>query len=62
MFDPRPICRILNDEGVNYVVVGGLAAIVHGSPLPTEDIDVVPERERALPYLESLLDEIQRSD
>lgn len=44
MFDPRPICQILNEEGVRYVVVGGLAAIVHGSPLPTEDIDVVPDR------------------
>jgi len=44
VFDPRPICRVLNEEGVSYVVVGGFAAIVHGSPLPTEDIDVVPER------------------
>lgn len=44
MFDPRPICQVLNEEGVKYVVVGGLAAVVHGSPLPTEDIDVVPER------------------
>jgi len=44
VFDPRPICQVLNEEGVKYVVVGGLAAIVHGSPLPTEDIDVVPER------------------
>ncbi len=44
MFDPRPICRILNEENVNYVVVGGLAAVVHGSPLPTADVDVVPDR------------------
>lgn len=44
MFDPRPICAVLNDEGVNYVVVGGFAAVVHGSSLPTEDVDVVPER------------------
>lgn len=45
-FDPRPICRALNDRGVRYVVVGGFAAVVHGSPLPTADVDVVPARDR----------------
>jgi hypothetical protein len=43
-FDPRLICRALNDAGVQYVVVGGFAAVVHGSPLPTSDVDLVPER------------------
>lgn len=41
-FDPREICRELNSHGVKYVVIGGFAAAVHGSPLPTEDIDIVP--------------------
>lgn len=44
MFDPVRICAILNEEGVDYVVVGGFAAVVHGSSLPTRDIDVVPSR------------------
>jgi hypothetical protein len=44
MFDPVGICAILNEEGVDYVIVGGFAAVVHGSPLPTRDIDVVPSR------------------
>ena len=43
-FDPIKICSILNDEGVDYVVIGGFASVILGSPLPTEDIDVVPER------------------
>ena len=43
-FDPVAICRILNEEQVDYVVVGGFASVVHGSPLPTEDVDVLPER------------------
>lgn len=43
-FDPVAICRILNEERVDYVVVGGLASVILGSPLPTEDIDVVPDR------------------
>lgn len=44
MFDPVRICEILNDEDVDYVIVGGFASVVHGSPLPTQDIDVVPSR------------------
>ncbi len=44
MFDPIRICQVLNEEGVEYVVVGGFATIVHGSVLPTQDIDVVPSR------------------
>jgi hypothetical protein len=47
MFDPVRICTILNEESVEYVVVGGFAAVVHGSALPTRDIDVVPSREPA---------------
>lgn len=43
-FDPRPICQALNDAGVDYVVVGGFATVIHGSPLPTSDVDVVPDR------------------
>ena len=44
MFDPVRICTVLNEEGVDYVVIGGFAAVVHGSSLPTRDIDVVPSR------------------
>lgn len=44
-FDPVGICRIINEEGVRYVVLGGFAAIVHGSALPTEDIDLLPSRD-----------------
>ena len=42
MFDPVRICEILNEESVDYVVVGGFAAVVRGSSLPTRDIDIVP--------------------
>lgn len=35
------ILRILTRHDVKFVVVGGLAAILHGSPLFTEDVDVV---------------------
>ncbi|MFM7126281.1 MAG: hypothetical protein ACKOYO_05425 [Actinomycetota bacterium] len=44
MFDPVRICKILNEESVDYVVIGGFAAVIHGSSLPTRDLDIVPER------------------
>lgn len=44
-FDPRRICRELNAHGVRYVLVGGFAAALHGSPLPTDDVDIVPARD-----------------
>ena len=44
MFDPIRICEILNEERVEYVIVGGFAAVIRGSSLPTRDIDIVPSR------------------
>ena len=44
IFDPVAICRVLNEEHVDYVVVGGFASVILGSPLPTEDIDLLPDR------------------
>ena len=49
---------MLAEEQVDFVVLGGFAAIVHGSPLPTEDIDVIPSRD--LPNLERLATALKR--
>ena len=46
MFDPVRICSILLEEDVEFVVIGGFAAVVRGSSLPTKDIDVIPSRDR----------------
>jgi hypothetical protein len=32
----------LDRHGVRYVLIGGLAAVLHGSPLPTLDADICP--------------------
>jgi hypothetical protein len=40
--DPGPILSVLLENGVEFVVIGGLAAAAHGSILPTYDIDIVP--------------------
>jgi hypothetical protein len=34
------ILKRLNEQGVDFVLIGGMAAIVHGSPVVTNDIDV----------------------
>jgi hypothetical protein len=57
-FDPVEICAVLADEEVEFVVLGGFAAIIHGSPLPTEDIDVIPSR--AIANLERLATALKR--
>jgi len=43
-FDPVEICAVLVAEGVQFVLLGGFAGVVHGSPLPTEAIDILPSR------------------
>jgi hypothetical protein len=43
-FAPEAIFAALNAAGVDYVVIGGIAAVLHGSPLRTGDADVCPER------------------
>ena len=43
-FDPFEMCRILNEENVDYVVLGGFAANLLGSPITTRDLDVIPDR------------------
>ncbi len=36
------IFACLDRHGVQYVLIGGLAAVLHGSPLPTLDADICP--------------------
>lgn len=43
-FRPVEILRVLVEHGVEFVLIGGFAAQLQGSPFPTEDIDVTPAR------------------
>mgnify|MGYP000670754523 CR=1 FL=1 len=66
-FDPVEICAALVAEGVQFVLLGGFAGVVHGSPLPTEDIDILPSRtdenlERLARALQHLGAEIRTGD
>ena len=42
-FQPRVVLDTLNSHGVRYVIIGGVAATLHGSPLRTGDTDVCPD-------------------
>jgi len=51
----REVIRILEDSGIDYVIVGGLAAIYYGEPRATQDIDIII-RPRSEEYIEKLCD------
>jgi hypothetical protein len=51
--------RALHEGGVDFILVGGLAAVLHGAPVNTFDIDIVHSRDkeniaRLLAVLDSL--------
>jgi hypothetical protein len=39
-FDAKQLLRALTDGGVDFVVIGGVAAVLHGSARATFDLDV----------------------
>jgi hypothetical protein len=40
---PQAIVRTLAKHKVEYVLIGGLAAVLHGSPAMTNDADICPD-------------------
>jgi hypothetical protein len=58
-FDPESILRVLAQHDVAYVLIGGLAASLHGSPHVTTDVDITPDvAPRNLARLAEALDEM----
>lgn len=45
--DPEGLVDALARREVDYVLVGAFAAVLHGSPLPTQDIDICPAQDDA---------------
>ncbi len=43
-FQPHRILEVLAEHGVEYVMIGGLAAAIHGSDLVTGDLDITPDQ------------------
>lgn len=46
LFDPAAVLRTLDAHGVDFVVIGGIAAALHGSDHVTTDIDITPRRSK----------------
>lgn len=46
-FDPVAMLRALTEHGVEFLVVGGIAARLRGAPLLTQDVDITPATDRA---------------
>jgi hypothetical protein len=44
-FQPEEILRVLEGHAVRYLIIGGVAATLHGSPLITRDTDICPSRD-----------------
>lgn len=59
-FRPEEMLRALAQHRVRYVVIGGIGATLHGSPLPTRDADICPAPDVA--NLESLANALREMD
>jgi hypothetical protein len=46
-YRPGELLEVLERHEVRYIVIGGLAAELRGSPYITRDVDVTPSRDRA---------------
>ena len=58
-FDPAAILAVLERHGVDFVLIGGLAGLAHGSQYPTQDLDLAYGRSPAnLEHLAAALSEI----
>lgn len=56
--DFRDVCSLLNEEKIDYVIVGGYAVAFHGAPRATGDFDVLIRPE--LEHVSRLLSAIER--
>ena len=58
--DAAALLEVLLRHEVRFVMIGGLAGVVHGSPFPTEDLDITPEQStQNLTRLSAALDELE---
>lgn len=58
--DVSGLLRVLSEHGVQFVVVGGVCAVIHGAALSTFDLDIVPDRSE--PNIGRLLGALEELD
>ncbi|MFN2595530.1 MAG: hypothetical protein ABR579_11655 [Actinomycetota bacterium] len=44
-FDPEGLLSVLTKNHVDFVLIGAFGAVLHGSPMPTQDVDICPKRD-----------------
>jgi hypothetical protein len=44
--DLPALLAVLCDSGVEFIIVGGVAAVLQGVPITTNDLDIVHRRRR----------------
>ena len=59
-FSPVELLEVLVEQGVDFILIGGLGATVHGSPYATVDVDIVPRQDR--PNLDLLSNALRALD
>lgn len=59
-YDPLRVLETLHLHQVDFVLVGGLAAVAHGSSLATSDVDITPSRQ--IDNLENLASALRELD
>ena len=65
--DLSALIKGLNEAGVEFIIVGGMAAVVQGAPISTFDLDIVHRRtddniKRLIEYLKSVDAYLRRPD
>lgn len=58
--DIEALLRALVSADVEFIVVGGAAAVIHGAPVTTQDLDIVPQQ--AQENLDRMLDVLNQLD
>lgn len=59
-FRPEAILEVLERHRVRYVLIGGFAATIHGSPYVTTDVDITPaETPENLARLSAALEDLE---
>lgn len=55
--DLEGLLRALCEPGISFIIVGGVAAVLHGAPTTTFDLDIVPEQSES--NLDRLMEVLQ---
>jgi hypothetical protein len=45
--DLEGLLRVLSEQEISFIIVGGIAAVLHGAPTTTFDLDIVPQQSEA---------------